>query len=120
MRAFRNTGLLICLLLFVGSRLFTGSDNTVYLNVPVPESASPVLPENTSGIQSPVAHYFLAIETTVFSQTISEVHRLVSVSMLANRIIPLNYDFRRMVLIPVLINFCSPVPIFIKGHSLLH
>lgn len=118
MGAFRHTALLICLLLVAGSRLYSGSGQAGYL--PVNECTGPAIPENTPGIQSPAAHYFLVIETTVFSQTISEVHRLASLSMLANRIIPLNYDFRSKVLIPVLINFCSPVSIFIKGHSLLH
>lgn len=118
MRAFTITGLLIGLLLLAGSPLHTGSGHEEYW--PVNECTGPVIPENTPEIQSPAAHNFLVIETSVFSRILSEVYRLLFVSVQANRIIPLQHDFRSRVLIPVLINFSSPVSIFIRGHSLRH
>jgi hypothetical protein len=63
---------------------------------------------------------YLEIELNNLICSITEIHRLVSVFILPNRIVPLDYDFRGIAITPIPIKYCSPVPIFIKGHALLN
>ncbi len=69
--------------------------------------------------QSPVQPVYLEIEVGSFTQTITERNRLVKVLLQSNHIVPVNYDFRSISFIPAVINFSTPVSIFIKGHALL-
>lgn len=71
-------------------------------------------------IQNPIQPIYLEIEISNYSHTITEVHRLVSVLIQSNRIVPINYDFRSISFILAAINYSSHVSIFIKGHALLN
>lgn len=74
----------------------------------------------TSEIKNADNQFYIAILISNCSQIITEVHRLLSVLILSNQIVPIGYDFKSTILTSIIINFSSPVPIFIKGHALLN
>jgi hypothetical protein len=84
------------------------------------ESHSKSSTDNHSELQYPFESGHSAIEVRNLSQSISEVHKLVSACRLANRGIPVNFDFRNSVFISISINYKLPVSIFIRGHALRH
>lgn len=114
----RNTLLVLFFMLIVGMRLLA----VPIVSTESEESDIKYTSEsgNTSEIENPVSYHFLSIEIANCSQTITEVHRLMSVMILSNRIVPISHDFRNTLLTPLVVNFSSPVPIFIKGHALLN
>ncbi|MDP2336777.1 MAG: hypothetical protein Q8N05_10075 [Bacteroidota bacterium] len=118
MKGFRILGLSFFLALIVGCTFFASHMNSVGPVIPDVSIHAETTP--SPEIQNPVAPFYNVIEVNSFSQTITEVHRLMSVLVLSNRIVPLNHDFRSIVFIPVIVNFSSPVSIFIRGHSLLN
>lgn len=116
--AIRNAGLTIFLILIFGIRLFadpvqSGSSDKSDCKI-TSES------ENSAEIQGAAAYFLTVIEINSSSRIITEVHRLVAISILSNRIVPISYNFRSNTLTPIITNFSSPVPIFIKGHALLN
>ncbi len=118
MSIFRKTGSLLFLVLMMVVRLWA---------FPVSSASSHDFgfsltsePLNTSEIQDPVNHFYHAIEQNNSFPTFTEVHRLASVLVLANRVIPINFNFRRTTLVPGSVNFRTLVPIFIRGHALLN
>lgn len=116
--AIKNGWLMLFFMLIIGIRLFAVPINSMDWNKT--DINYKLGHENTSEIQNPASHYFLSIEIANCSQTITEVHRLMSVLILSNRIVPISYDFRSTILTPLEVSFSSPVPIFIMGHSLLN
>lgn len=116
--AIKKTWLILFFMLIIGIRLFAESNEST--NWDKTDTTYTLGHKNTSEIQSPDTHNFIAIEINNCSQTISEVHRLMSVLILSNRIVPTSYDFRSTILTPLEFSFSSPVPIFIRGHSLLN
>lgn len=115
---FKNTCLTLFFILMLGIRL---------IGVPVeskdwnkPESICTSGHEDRVEIQNSASQILSVIELNNYSQNITEVHRLVTVSILSNRIVPISYNFRRINLTSIVTNFSSPVPIFIKGHALLN
>lgn len=84
------------------------------------EDSASEQPIPISEIQRPDSNSFFAIETNSFSQIFSQVNRFPASSVLTNKVVPVNFSFRNIFNLPLLINFNSPVPIFIKGHVLRH
>lgn len=115
--AIRNTGLTIFLILIVGIRLFA---DPVSRSSDKSDCKIASESENTAEIQGFTAYFLTVIEINSCSRIITEVHRLVTVSILSNRIVPISYNFRSNTLTPIITNLSSPVPIFIKGHALLN
>lgn len=118
MKGVRTIGLSFLLTLIVASHAFAFS-NSVQSRIPSDLIDTSLTIEATE-LQNPVQPIYLEIEITNFGHTVTEVHRLVSLSVLSNRIIPTNHNFSGVTLIPAPVNFSSPVPIFIKGHVLRH
>lgn len=118
MKPSRNTGFLLLLILVLFTGIFVYQAESIYFQVPQ-LTAENDLSQNGE-IQNPAAHLFLVIEGNSFSHTLSEYHRLTALVILANRVIPVNFNFRDVTFIPEPINFDSPIPIFIKGHALLN
>jgi hypothetical protein len=73
---------------------------------------------NASEITNPTSFRYLAFEILNCSQTITESHRLMSVT-LSNHIVSFHSDFRRIINAPEKSNFNFQVPIYIKGHAFL-
>lgn len=118
MKTLRKTGFLLLLILVIFTGFFVYQAESICFQVPQLTTEKD-LPQNGE-IQNPTAHLFLVIEGNSFSHTLSEYHRLTTLMILANRVIPVNFNFRDVTFIPELINFDSPIPIFIKGHALLN
>lgn len=118
MKTLRNTGFLLLLILAIFTGIFVYQAESMCFQDPQ-ITAQNDLPQNGE-IQNPAAQLFLVIEGNSFSHTLSEYHRLTALTVIANRIIPINFNFRDVSFIPALINFSSPIPIFIKGHALLN
>jgi hypothetical protein len=116
--AIRNAGLTIFLILIVGIQLF--ADPVQSRSSDGPDSKIASESENTAEIQGAAVYFLTVIEINSSSRIITEVHRSLTVSILSNRIAPISYNFRSNTLTPILTNFSSPVPIFIKGHALLN
>lgn len=117
MKTLRNIGFSFLFLLILFSGIFLYHAESVSSHVPN-SSASDELSQSGE-IKNAASDLFLFIEGNSFSQTISQFHRLSTVFILANRIIPLNFNFGNVTYIAVPINFDSPIPIFIRGHALL-
>lgn len=116
MKGLKNIGFSYFFLLIFSISAFASGNISV-------NSGEATILESAESVQAPAIYkhihpIFLEIEGSNFTQNISEVHKLLSVAILSNRIVPLNFDFRSNVFIPIPINFNSPLPIFIKGHSL--
>lgn len=105
-------------MLLVFSSIFASHTNSVRCVSPDSNSDDQTIP--VSEFANPSSQFYLAIEANNFAPGITEVHRLLSLLIHPNRVIPLNFDFRSMVFIPVKLNSNSPVSIFIRGHSLLN
>jgi len=118
MKGLRNIGLSILLILVIAGNALALCNNSANDVLSNPVEASQIA-ENAE-IENPDRPIYLEIEINNFTHTITEVHRLVSLLVLSNRIIPVNHNFSRVTLIRVPVNFSSPVPIFIKGHALLN
>lgn len=116
--AIRNAGLTIFLILIVGIQLF--ADPVQSRSSDEPDSKIASESENTAEIQGAAVYFLTVIEINSSSRIITEVHRSLTVSILSNRIAPISYNFRSNTLTPIITNFSSPVPIFIKGHALLN
>jgi hypothetical protein len=116
--AIRNMVLTIFLILIVGTRLVADSAQSKSIDKSDCKIVSES--ENTAEIQCSTANFLTLIEINGCSRIITEVHRLVTVSILSNRIVPICFNFRSNILTPIITNFSSPVPIFIKGHALLN
>lgn len=118
MKRLKNTGFsILFLLIFVCGLIATGY-NSVRFNAPVAGPTTETI--QSSEIQNEDQPVYLEIEGHFFVPGITASHKLVSIVILPNRMIPVNFDFRLINYIPVLVNFCSPVSIFIKGHALLN
>ena len=63
---------------------------------------------------------FLAIENTISSQNISEVHRIAFGFDLPKRILPSKQNFRSLKVKADTEKLVSSIPIFIRGHALRH
>jgi hypothetical protein len=118
MAIFRKTGFMLFLVLMLAGRL---------LAIPVSSNGGHDFgfsltsePQNTSEIHNPVNHFYHAIEQNNSSQTFTEVHRLTSLTILSNRVAPVNYNFSEEIFIPASVNVRMLVPIFIRGHALLN
>ncbi len=70
--------------------------------------------------QNSDSHTYNAVEVKDFSQTISEAHRLLSFTILFNQIVPSGKNFNRAAFIPAPTELLYLVPIYLKGHALLH
>ena len=114
----RNIWLTLFLMLIIGIRLFSDPVESRYWE----QSDFKTTAEsgNTSEIQNSLAYYLQAIEITNRTLTFTEAHHLMAVAILSNRIVPISYNFRSTNLTSIVLNFSSPVPIFIKGHALLN
>ncbi len=118
MNALKNIGLSFLILLLFGSNNFAS-------HIASEQCAKIISTESETSVQTPeiLNHtypVFLEIEGANSSQTITEVHRFGSIAILANRIVPVNYNFRSIKSLPAPVNVNSPVPIFIRGHALLN
>jgi len=118
MKGLKNIGFSLFLLLILSGSILTFLNPTAPCEKLVNENSSESV--QTAQVQKPIQPIYLEIESNNFAQTLTEVHRLVAVLMLPNRIVPLNYNFRRIQTLRKVINFSSPVSIFIKGHALLN
>lgn len=118
MKPLRNTGFLLLLILVIFAGIFVYQVESMCFQVPQLTAGNDL--SQNGEIQNPSARLFLVIEGNSFSHTFSEYHRLTTLMILANRVIPVNFNFRDVTFIPELINFDSPIPIFIKGHALLN
>jgi hypothetical protein len=114
----RNTGFFFHFIFFIFIGFFVYQAESICFSVPQSTTKNDL--SQNGEIQNPESRPFLVIEGNSFSPTFSEYHRLTNVSILANRVIPINFNFRNVSFIPSLINFDSPIPIFIKGHALLN
>lgn len=74
----------------------------------------------TGAIENPTTYFFLAAEGSNFFSAFGQLQRFVSSTLLENQNIPSNFSFQDFFELPLLLNFKSPVPIFIKGHVLRH
>ncbi|HZL10686.1 MAG TPA: hypothetical protein VFC65_11870 [Prolixibacteraceae bacterium] len=116
MKGLKNIVLSFFFLLILGCNVFASVGASV-------SSGDTDLENSVSSLDAAVIYnhvhpIYLEIEGSDFTQTISFGHRMMSLLVLSNRIIPLNYDFRSTPFISIQVNFNSPVPIFIRGHSL--
>lgn len=118
MKTLRNTGFLLLLILAIFTGIFVYQAESMCFQDPQSIKENDL--SQNGEIQNSVSHIFLAIEGNSISHTLSEYHRLTGLTVIANRIIPINFNFRDVSFIPTLINFSSPIPIFIKGHALLN
>lgn len=114
----KTTSLVLFLMLIIGIRLFANPVESGYWKQSEAKIASES--ENTSEIQNSLSYYLQSIEVTNHTLTFTEVHRLLAVSILSNRIAPARYIFRRVIYSAPLVKHSSSVPIFIKGHALLN
>lgn len=117
MAIFRHNIFLLFFMLVMGCRL-------VAFSAPSEEhcsdSANAAELENVSTIEAPTYPIYLEIEVNNLLSNITEVHRLLSLSVLPNRIAPANYPFRSGASVSVPVKFYPLVPIFILGHALLN
>lgn len=118
MKTLRNTGFLFLLILFIFVGIFVYQAESICFQVSHSTTKNDL--SQNGEIQNPVSRLFLVIEGNGFSHSLSEYHRLTAGLILANRVIPINFNFRNVTFIPALINFASPISIFIKGHALLN
>ncbi len=114
----KNSGLIfVFLLLYLSSFLIPRHDIVSCYNCHGVEKQELVsFPE----IQTPEIPLNLAVEINTSGQFITEVHRMASVLILTNRIVPNNFNFRSLNEIPRIINTSTRIPIFILGHVLRH
>ncbi|MDP2887727.1 MAG: hypothetical protein Q8P34_02020 [Bacteroidota bacterium] len=118
MVAIRNIGFIFVFVLIVISQTFAFHSDCGSTSDFADTETSDSLPRQE--IQAPVSSYLFAIKVNNYSQTITDKHRLVTVNILPNRYIPLNFDFRIYADFPIPTIYSSPVPIFIRGHALLN
>jgi hypothetical protein len=118
MGIFRKTGFLFFFMLMITGRLLAFPVSTC-CSRDFGFSLTSELP-GTSEIQNSVNHVYHAIEQNNSSPTFTEVHRLASVLVLPNRVLPVNFNFRGTTFVLGLINVRTLVPIFIRGHALLN
>lgn len=116
MKGLKNIVFSFLFLLILGSNIIASTNQSTYCSSTNSSKESIEVPV----IYAPVHPIYLEIEVNNFTQTITEFHRLGSMLVLSNRIVPLNYNFRRIESPRNVINFSSPVSIFIKGHALLN
>jgi len=118
MKALKNIGLSLLLLLVFTSNNFAIRNNS--FQVGRSDIANSDESVQTPAIQNHTNPVYLEIEGYNYSPNITEVHRMASVSILNNRIVPVYYIFRRTTSLPKPVNANFPVPIFIRGHALLN
>jgi len=118
MMLFRNIKFVYPLILIIGFRLiaFHGSIDGDFKS----DFARSSEPTNVINFQNSDILFCNIVEGKSYSQIITEVHRLSSVLMLSNRVIPFNYNFKTIRFIPLPVNVNNLIPIFIKGHALLN
>jgi hypothetical protein len=105
----------VFVLIIVGQLFAFPADNSSFPDEVSSDESVPV-PE----LQNPVSSYLFAIEVNSSAQIITEVHRLSSMFVHPNQLIPLNFDFRSFAGFTIPTIYSSPVPIFIRGHALLN
>lgn len=118
MVAIRNIGFMLVFVLIVISQTFAFHSDCGSTSDFAEIETTDSVPRQE--IQKPVSSYLFAIEVNNYSQTITDKHRLVTVNILSNQYIPLNFDFRIYADFPIPTIYSSPVPIFIRGHALLN
>ena len=106
------------LVLILANNTFAGGKTLPYF--PDFEEKNTEFPMTQPEISDCTRTIYLEIELNNLIHSITEIHRMMSVLILPNRIVPLDYDFRTIAYVSVPIKYCSPVPIFIKGHALLN
>jgi hypothetical protein len=118
MVAIRNIGFMLVFVLIVISQTFAFPSDCGSTSNFSDTETSDSLPRQE--IQAPISSYLFAIKVNNYSQTITDKHRLVTVNILPNQYIPLNFDFRIYADFSIPTIYSSPVPIFIRGHALLN
>lgn len=113
----RRTGVFVFLMLLLGCQLFFVSAETGFSY-----SSNPILSvkENAIEIQKMITHQFLPIELTNSFQSITKGHRLGSQVLFSCKLEPIKSIFKNSNQIWNKVSFINPIPIFIRGHSLLN
>lgn len=118
MAVFRNIIFSIVFTLIIISQSFAFPADRGQADYAMSSETADSLP--VSEFQSPVSSYLFAIQVNNSAQIITEVHKLGSLIVNPNQVVPLSFDFRSFAAFPITTIYTSPVPIFIRGHALLN
>lgn len=105
------------LVLILANNTFAGGKTLPYF--PDFEEKNTEFPMTQPEISGCTRTIYLEIELNNLLHSITEIHRMMSVLILPNRMVPLDYNFRTITRISGPIRYGSPIPIFIKGHTFL-